>query len=255
MTQTRADEPQTGLDLFCGTPEASPKAAADHVLAPTLRADPRILGRVPAAVRPAATAAVAAAITGLLGFSLIELVVDGWREHHDLTAAARRTLARPGTTELVQLATHEITVTRQPSISVFVDNDVVATVELELTVVFVISALIAGVHGGRLTTLHSGRCDINGTLAIEGTEVVTRQARIELSGAISLLEGIRLLPEREYARPRRIPSSQVDEPAPADRSPTQTIQMAALPAEDDDTSAQPPAASLRQLPPDRDYSG
>jgi hypothetical protein len=255
MTDTRNAEPRTGLDLLCGTTEASPETAADHVLAPALRHDPRVLAGIPSALRPAATAAVALTVTGLLGFSLVELVVDGWREHHDLTAAARRTRARPGTTELVQLATHQITVTRQPNIDIFVNNHVVTTVELELTVIFDISALIAGVHGGRLTALHSGRCDITGTLAIQGTEILTRQGRIELPGAISLHEGIRLLPEQEYAQARRVPNSGAGGFAAADRERTQTIQMVALPAEGENTSTQPlPASRLRQSH-DQDYSG
>jgi hypothetical protein len=251
MTYARTAEPQTGLDLLCGVTPASPKTAADQVVAPALRHDPRTLAKVPSALRPAATAAVALTITGLLGFSLAELVVDGWREHHDLTVAARRTLARPGTTELVQLATHQITVTRQPRIDVFVNSDVVATVEVELTVIFVISALIAGVHGGRLTALHSGRCDITGTLAIQGTEVLAKQGRIEPSGAIALREGIRLLPERYYAATGRAPSPEAGDIAAADRAATRTMQVVVLPDEDDDPSTRPPVTSQRRLPRDR----
>jgi hypothetical protein len=255
MTDPRAAEPATFLDLLCGTTDASPKAAADYLVTPALQHNPRTLAGVPGALRPAATAAVALAITGLLGFSLIELVVDGWREHHDLTAAARRTLARPGTTELVQLATHTITATRQPHIDVYVNNNVVATVELEVTVVFEISALIAGVDGGKLTALHSGRCLVTGTLAIQGTEVLTRQARIEPSGVFSLAEGIRLLPEQEYARPRRASSFEAGKPAVAERTSTQTMQMIVLPAEGESISTQPPAASEQWLPHGQDYPG
>jgi hypothetical protein len=251
MTHTPIADPKTGLDLLGGVAEASPQATADHVLEPALRDRPRILAGVPGPLRPAATAAVALAITGLLGFSLVELVVDGWREHHDLKAAARRTLARPGTTELVQLATHEITVTRQPHVDVLVNGDVVATVELELTVVFDISALIAGVHGGKLTALHSGRCDVTGTLAIQGTEVLTRQGRIEPSGAIALHEGIRLLPEQAYARARRATSPETAELSVTERTPTQTMQMIVLPAEDEGTSTPPTVTSEQWLPHDR----
>jgi hypothetical protein len=254
VTYTRTDEPRTGLDLLCGLAEAAPKTAADQVLAPALADDPGGLAKVPSALRPAATAAVALAITGLLGFSLAELLVDGWREHHDLTASARRTLARPGSTEFVQLATHQITVTRQPRIDVFVNGDVVATVEAEITVVFVISALIAGVHGGRLTALHSGRCDITGTLVIGGTEVLTRQGRIDPSGAIALHEGIRLLPERYYARASQEPGPEAGEIAVAEGAATQTMRMIVLPDEDAGASARPPVTSQRRLPRNRGNS-
>jgi hypothetical protein len=67
-----------------------------------------------------------------------------------------------------------------------------------LSVVFDVSALVAGVSAGLLTALHSGRCDITATLAIQGTTVLTKPGHIELPGAVSLNPGVRLLPARDY---------------------------------------------------------
>ena len=44
----------------------------------------------------------------------------------------------------MNLATHQITVTRNPSVDVMVDNVRVARVQLGLSVVFDVSALVAG---------------------------------------------------------------------------------------------------------------
>jgi hypothetical protein len=98
----------------------------------------------------------------------------------------------------VNLATHQIAVTRNPSVDVMVDNLRVARVQLGLSVVFDVSALVAGVNAGLLTVLHSGRCDITATLAIQGTTVLTKPGHLELPGAVSLSPGIRLLPARDY---------------------------------------------------------
>jgi hypothetical protein len=95
-------------------------------------------------------------------------------------------LAAPGSTELVQLATHQVTEAQQPYISILVDDHRVATLNLDLSLVFDVSAL------------HSGHCDITATLALEGTEVITRRTRVGLPGAISLDGGIRQLPAQEY---------------------------------------------------------
>jgi hypothetical protein len=57
---------------------------------------------------------------------------------------------------------------------------------------------VAGISAGRLVALHSGRCDITATLSIQGADVVTRQARLELPGAVPLSPGIRLLPVGDY---------------------------------------------------------
>ena len=74
----------------------------------------------------------------------------------------------------------------------------VARVQLGLSVVFDVSALVAGVSAGLLTALHSGRCDITATLVIQGTTVLTRPGHLELPGTVTLGSGIRLLPDQDY---------------------------------------------------------
>jgi len=186
------------LALLFG-PEADSPGAIAHWIA---SADPENLGRalegLPKATREAAVREVAAAARGLLNVNLIDVLIAGWRKHQDLTSAARRTLAAPGSTELVQLATHRVTEAQQPYISVLVDGHCVATLHLDLSVVFDVSALLAGISAGRLVALRAGHCDITARLAVEGTDVVTRRTRLELPGVISLGTGIRLLPAEDY---------------------------------------------------------
>lgn len=134
------------------------------MLASALRDKLSTLAGVPAAMIPAAAASAAAAAADLLSFNLAEVLVDGWRGHNELTVAARRTLAAPGNTELVRLATHRITVTRQSYVRIVVKGQSVADVELGLTFVFDISAMTAGVSAGQQAALHSGRCSITATL-------------------------------------------------------------------------------------------
>jgi hypothetical protein len=68
------------------------------------------------------------------------VLVAGWREHHDLTAAAQRTLAGPGSTELVSLATHRVSTEQQPYVTVLIDGHRVATVQLGLSLAFGVTA-------------------------------------------------------------------------------------------------------------------
>lgn len=155
----------TALALLFGQEADSQDAIADRIES----ADPENLDRalegLPKATREAAVREVAAATAGLLNVNLIDMLVAGWRKHHDLTSAARRTLAEPDSTELVQLATHQVTEAQQPYVSVLVDGHRVATLNLDLSVVFDISAVLAGIRAGRLVALHSGHCDITATLA------------------------------------------------------------------------------------------
>jgi len=158
----------------------------------------RALAHLPPEARTAAVREVTAAAAGLLDVGLADVLITGWREHRDLTAAARRTLAAPGSTELVDLAEHQVTSTQEPYVSVLVDGHQVATVQLGLTVVCDVTAMLAGISAGRLVAVHSGACDITLTLAIDEAEVITRQTRLALPGVITVHRGIRLLPASAY---------------------------------------------------------
>ncbi len=222
MTTAVPPVPPTALALLFGPAADSPDAIARRIAS----ADPARLGRalegLPKATREAAVREVAAAAGSLLDVNLIDILVAGWRKHQELTFAARRTLAVPGSTELVQLATHRVTETQLPYVSVLVDDHHVATLNLDLSVVFDVSALLAGISAGRLVALHSGHCDITAALALEGTDLVTRQIRLELPGVISLGRGIRLLPAQDYP-PGVEQAETADEEPPDNERPRQTI--------------------------------
>jgi hypothetical protein len=108
-------------------------------------------------------------------------------------------VAAPGSIELVDLATHQITATQRPAVNLLVDNRQTATVELGLSVVFTISALVAGIRGGRLVAVHSGRCNVTASLTVQGTTVVSRQVTFELPGIIPLGRGIALLADHDHS--------------------------------------------------------
>lgn len=203
MQPNHDDTPHTVLAVLYGTADDAPERAKQELTFRLNRPNDDVLAAVPRAMRKAAVGAVAVAAVGLLGFGLGGLVVEGWRELHDLTDTARRTLAAPGSTDVVRLAEHSVTFTRQPYISVLVNGTEVATVELGLTLTFDISMLVAEVTAGKLTALHSGRCDITAELDVQGIEFLTRHAQINLGGVLSLHDGIRLLPEQDYARAGR----------------------------------------------------
>ena len=144
-------------------------------------------------MRTAATHELAAATSGLLDLNLLDVIISGWREHADLTAAARRTLASPGSTELVGLVTHSITLTQEPYVSLLADGHRIATLQLELSLVLDLTAVIARIQAGRLTALQAGHCDVTASLAMQGIEVETQRARLDLPGIIDLGQGIPLL--------------------------------------------------------------
>jgi hypothetical protein len=228
MTSVVTSRQETPAALLFGTGTQSQQAAAQRDLGPHLRRNIRALARLPKTMRHEAIVAIVAAVIVLLEFDVIELLVDGWREHHDLTDAARHTLATPGSSELVALATHRITVSQQPSIDLFLNGERVETVEIELTVEFDISAAVAGVSAGMMTALHAGRCDITATLAIQGVEAIQKNKRIDLPGVLSLKQGIRLLDETDYAKANQAQPAAAGQQPTAGSSKPETIKLAPI---------------------------
>jgi hypothetical protein len=225
MTLAVQDRPDTVLDLLYTPGDDSPEALADQILSAGANGNlGRALENLPKATREAALREVTTAAAGLLDVDLIGLLVAGWREHHDLTAAARRTLTAPGSTELVDLAAHQITIDQNPSVNVLVDGLRGATLHLSLSVVFDVSAVVAGISAGQLIALHSGRCDITAALAIQGTNVITKRAHLKLRGVIPLSPGIRLLAARNYPVSAGLAGSADDDPTQQDDDPTQQME-------------------------------
>jgi hypothetical protein len=199
MTSDTQDRPRTVLDLLITPGEDSPGVLAQQLMSPDVYRDlGRALENVPGSLRETAVRETAKVATGQLDIDLIGLLAAGWRKHHDMIAAARRTMAAPGSVELIDLVSHRITVTQQPAVAVLVDGSRLATVQLGVSVVFDVSAVVAGIRAGRLAALHSGRCLVTLTLTVQETEVMTRQARLDLPGIIPLGQGIPLLPDHSY---------------------------------------------------------
>jgi hypothetical protein len=190
----------TALDLLFGP--GAEAAAAETLVGEisSLGGDQdldRALAGLPETVRKAAAQEAGTTMAALLKVDLIGVLVRGWREHRDIVSAARRTLAAPGSTELVSMSAHEVTLDQQPSVSVLVDGQQVAVLHLGLSIVFDVNALLLGISGGRLVAVRSGRCDITAVLAVQSADLLVKRARLELPGVISL-RGIRLLPVGEY---------------------------------------------------------
>lgn len=198
MSATGYPRALSALALFTDPEKGLPEVPGQPLLSAQVAGNLPALDRLPQMTRDAAVREARAAVTGLLDVSLIGVLVSAWRTHHELTSAARRTLAVPGTTELVPLAEHQITSVLHPYVTVFVDGYQVATIHLDLSFLFDVQAVLAGIRDGQLVALHSGHCDVTATLAIEKTEVASKRVGFTLPGVIPLNPGIRLLGDMSY---------------------------------------------------------
>lgn len=139
---------------------------------------------------------VSTATTNLLQLDLIDLLVRAWRKQADLVAAAQRTAAIPGSSEVVELATHRITSIHRPYIDLLVEDVRIGRIHLELELVFTVKGLLTVVQGGALVAVRCGSCTVDAGLAIERIPVASREATFDLPGQVRLGRGLPLLPER-----------------------------------------------------------
>ena len=216
MTTAGLDGPLTAADLLFGSSADAPEALTRHLLSDG-RSLGRALARLPRVTREAAVREAAVAAAGLLKVDLIEVLVSGWREHRDIYSAARRTLAMPGSKELVGLAPHRVSTIQQPAVSILIDGHRVHTLQLGLSIIFDVTGLVAGVSLGRLAAVHSGRCEAGVALTVHEIEVLTKRAHLELRGVLALKRGFRLLPGSEY--PADAPVSHPGAEVPASHVP------------------------------------
>lgn len=150
------------------------------------------LGRLSKAATEAVGDQIASIGHELLDLGLDTLIVEGWRTLGDLQEAAKRT-REAGGSEVLDLASHSITSTHQPRIELRLDEVPVATMEFELSLTFVLKAVVATVRDGRLVSLHSGVCDVDGSLSVQDQPLASRSGHFELPLLIQLGEGLPLL--------------------------------------------------------------
>jgi len=151
------------------------------------------LASVSAGGRMAVERELATASAGLLGLDLGDVLVGAWRKHRALVAAAEATRDRPGATELVQLATHRVTTTHRPYVTVAVNGATVATVHFDLSLTLDVDGVLGQVRQGRLVGLQGGRCTVTASLGCGGHDVVSRRTVIDPVITVRVGEGINLL--------------------------------------------------------------
>jgi hypothetical protein len=229
MTTAGPGSTPTALDLLFGTDAEAARALASEILSPggdqSLN---RAITHLSEATRQAAAQEAATTMAALLKVDLIGVLVRGWSEHRNIISAARRTLAAPGSTELVGMSSHEVKLDQRPSVSVLVDGQQVATLQFGLSIVFDVNALL-----------------------LEGTDLFVRHSHLELPGLFALRRGFRLLPVDAYPAgegvPGELPAGEPTEGGYAGGG----RRVSRYPAGTDDPSAPWWLSSNSVPPPDR----
>lgn len=135
-----------------------------------------------------------AAVNATLSRDVIALLGAGWQASSELREAARRTASTPDITEFVELLRLTITQSIRPSARVYLDRELMMTVELEIVLEAGFHELTAVVRSGALMAIDFGQCDATvsirtgaGTPLINRTLSLTSNARLGLPHPIALV--------------------------------------------------------------------
>jgi hypothetical protein len=144
----------------------------------------------------------------LLDLDLGDVLMSGWRKYTELTKAAERTLASPGSEEIVVLATHRIVSTHHPSVDLLVNGSKVHTFVFELQVAFDLNGVTAVLRQGGLVALRAGECVVTATLTLQGTPLeLSRKGSIDLPLVVPLPRPIPLARQGPASAVRHSPAS------------------------------------------------
>lgn len=155
------------------------------------------LTRLVPEARQAADDALASVTAGLLDLDLGDVLIYGWRTHDRLVNAAKQTMRAPGRQEVVQLGSHHVIWTKQPTVDLLLDGVRVHTFHFQLTIVFEVDVASAIVEKGKLTALKAGDSSVAGTLTLRmpggDIQLLQQKRNINLHVIVHLGSGIPLL--------------------------------------------------------------
>jgi len=154
------------------------------------------LGGLSGGGQSAAGREVTGATLRLLEFDLGAVLLAGWQTAAALVNAARSTLNVPGSTEVVELASHRVSAVHQPAVDVLFDGHTVASLGLEIRAMFEVQSLVGTVRAGRLVNVECGQCDATVVVLAAGQELARRTGRFDAPLLIKIgAAGVPLLAE------------------------------------------------------------
>lgn len=158
------------------------------------------LHHVSSSTQKAVESEIGAVTESLLEVDLGDALVDGWRGYSALADAARRTLAAPGSEEVLPLVRHTVTWTSRPRVDVLLDGITLNSFEFEITFMFELTAVSAVIKAGNLAALRGGSCVVTGAFSLEGAKIAERKRRVDLGLMLPLVRPVSLLGKARSGR-------------------------------------------------------
>lgn len=119
-----------------------------------------------------------------------------WAKYAALVRAAEETAGDPDTVRLIELITHQVSVDYEPRVELYLRSRRIATVVLRLELGLTLRGALVEIRDGCITGIRAGECVIDGSLAIAGQPVTSRQVIMDMphAFAFAFAEPFRLAP-------------------------------------------------------------
>jgi hypothetical protein len=119
------------------------------------------------------------------------VLATGWAKVKDVKAAAARSRAAPGTTEVVTLGKHEQTSTHHPVLSLMVGEQKVAELEFTLELTATFKSVKLAISDGRIRSIAPGEASALARLKYKSLKLKEKSTpEWKLPGEIKLGDGI-----------------------------------------------------------------
>jgi hypothetical protein len=122
----------------------------------------------------------------VLGETLVDLVIAGWRKHAAVTEALQKSRSQPGVDQIVSLAKHSVTTRHDYSLDIEVDRVRVMTLTVEMVMAAQLCDVVAVARDGRVVAIRSGNAKADGSVTVDDVQIGHRTLAFPLTAELTL---------------------------------------------------------------------
>jgi hypothetical protein len=135
------------------------------------------IGRLTVAGHAIQPPQVSGALFDLLDMPIGNIAVQGWSTAMEVERARQRTLAAPGSREIVTLGKHSITSTQSPTVEASLGGATIPVLRLTIEVRIQVSGVRLLIEADRLVDTTAGQAGASATVSADGITLFHRSTR------------------------------------------------------------------------------
>ncbi len=130
-----------------------------------------------------------------LDTQLTTVLIRGWTQWRKVRNRFREAVAEPDKTFVVPLLEHKLTSTHKPHVDVFLGNQRLGRIDIEVSLEIVIKGASLRVENAAIAAIDTGSCAGTGKIKIEGVQIAKRESQpLPFAGTIRLTQPVPLQP-------------------------------------------------------------